>query len=207
MSFFDKIKDIFNFKKEKKKNDFNNEEEMEVKENITEDIKNNEKMKNDTENANTKQKEIQILAEKAFEAKVNGEYKKALKLWDNFCNEYPEAKAQAKARKAKIYIILGKNEKAENELIEFFEWYSNKGSFDYSSSYFTVFISALQDLGFYVGEWADSKDYLKNISGEDVSLDKNLTMKRIQKGLDYLKKNDIWSSSLEEVEKNLGMLS
>lgn len=198
MNFFEKIKDIFNFKKEKK-NDFTNEKE--VKQTIAED------MEDDTKNTNTEQKEIQKLAEKAFEAKVNGEYKKALKLWDDFCNEYPEANAQAKARKAKIYIILGENEKAKNELVEFFDWYSNKGSFDYSSSYFTVFISALQDLGFYVGEWEDSKDYLKNISGEDVSLDKNLTMKRIQKGLDYLKDNDIWSSSLEEVEKNLEMLS
>ena len=198
MNFFEKIKDIFNFKKEKK-NDFTNEKE--VKQTIAEDMEDN------TKNTNTEQKEIQKLAEKAFEAKVNGEYKKALKLWDDFCNEYPEANAQAKARKAKIYIILGENEKAKNELVEFFDWYSNKGSFDYSSSYFTVFISALQDLGFYVGEWEDSKDYLKNISGEDVSLDKNLTMKRIQKGLDYLKDNDIWSSSLEEVEKNLEMLS
>lgn len=201
MNLIDKIKDIFYFKKEKKKDDFTNNEEKEIKQNITENMVNN------AENTNTKQKEIQILAEKAFEAKINGEYKKALKLWDEFSNEYPEAKAQVKARKAKIYIILGENEKAKKELVEFFEWYSNKGSFDYSSSYFTVFISALQDLGFYAGEWEDDDVYLKNISGEDISLDKNLTMERIQCGLDYLKKHDIWSSSLEEVEKNLGILS
>ena len=205
MKFFDKIKDIFNFKKEsqKKENSVSTTEPA-TKEKISESEVNEIKDENTEQ---TEQKEIQILAEKAFEAKVNGEYDRALKLWNEFCEEYPEAKAQAKARKAKIYIIIGQNDKAEKELLEFFEWYSNKGSFDYSSSYFTVFISALQDLGFYAEEWEDSDDYLKNISGEDISLNKRLTMKRIQSGLNYLKNNDIWSSSLEEVEKNLGALS
>ena len=202
MKLFDKIKDIFNFKKTNKKKE-NRDEYQEN--NKVEEINENEKSKK--REKDTEQKEIQILAEKAFEAKVNGEYEKALKLWNDFCKEYPEAEAQAKARKAKIYIILGKNKKAEKELLEFFKWYSTKGSFDYSSSYFTVFISALQDLGFYAEEWEDNDEYLKNISGEDVSLDKRLTMQRIQSGLDYLKDNDIWSSSLEEVEKNLGVLS
>jgi len=205
MKFFDKIKDIFNFKKEsqKKENSVSTTEPA-TKEKISESEVNEIKDENTEQ---TEQKEIQILAEKAFEAKVNGEYDRALKLWNEFCEEYPEAKAQAKARKAKIYIIVGQNDKAEKELLEFFDWYSNKGSFDYSSSYFTVFISALQDLGFYAEEWEDSDDYLKNISGEDISLNKRLTMKRIQSGLNYLKNNDIWSSSLEEVEKNLGALS
>ncbi|MFW6026616.1 MAG: hypothetical protein ACOCRX_09755 [Candidatus Woesearchaeota archaeon] len=195
MSFLDKIKEFFNFEKEEEIDEENiNEEEIKIKKEFT--------SKNET-----KQKEIQLLAEKAFEAKMSGNYKKALKLWDDFSSEFPEAKAQAKARKAKLYIILDNKEKAKDELLSFFKWYSEKGSFDYSSGYFTVFISALQDLGFYTKEWSDEDDYIKNISGKDISLDKNLTMERIAEGLDYLKDNDIWSSSLEEVEKNLGILS
>lgn len=195
MSFLDKIKDFFNFEKEEEITEENiNEEEIKIKKEFT--------SKDETE-----QKEIQRLAEKAFEAKMNGDYDKALKLWDDFSSEFPEAEAQAKARKAKLYIILDNKEKAKDELISFFKWYSDKGSFDYSSGYFTVFISALQDLGFYTKEWSDKDDYIKNISGEDISLDKKLTMERIAEGLEYLKENDIWSSSLEEVEKNLGILS
>ena len=202
MKFFDKIKDIFKFNKSKKEDKSRIEDKEDKNNESSKETKINQNREKDIE-----QKEIQILAEKAFKAKVQGKYKKALQLWNEFCEEYPEAKAQAKARKAKIYIILGQTDKAEEELLEFFEWYSTKGSFDYSSSYFTVFISALQDLGFYSEEWEDNDDYLKNISGEDVSLDKRLTMERIQSGLDYLKKHDVWSSSLEEVEKNLGTLS
>ncbi|MGM0409407.1 MAG: hypothetical protein ACQEQF_01490 [Bacillota bacterium] len=195
MSFLDKIKEFFNFEKEKEIDEENiNEEEIKIKKEFV--------SKDETE-----QKEIQLLAEKAFEAKMNGNYEKALKLWEDFSSEFPEAKAQAKTRKAKLYIILDNKEKAKDELLSFFKWYSEKGSFDYSSGYFTVFISALQDLGFYTKEWSDEDDYIKNISGEDISLDKKLTMERIAKGLDYLKENDIWSSSLEEVEKNLGILS
>ncbi len=195
MTFLDKIKDFFSFENEKEIDENKlDEKELKIKKEFT--------SKDETE-----QKEIQLLAEKAFEAKMNGNYEKALKLWDDFSSEFPEAEAQAKARKAKLYIILDDKEKAKDELISFFKWYSDKGSFNYSSGYFTIFISALQDLGFYTKEWSDEVNYIKNISGEDISLDKKLTMERIAAGLEYLKENDIWSSSLEEVEKNLGILS
>ena len=202
MSFLDSIKKFFNF--QKGKDDFEDIDKKET-DNVELEEKANKKCEDNTEQK--EQKEIQVMAKKAFEAKMNGEFDKALSLWDDFSDKFPEAKVQAKARKAKIYIILDKKKAAEKELISFFKWYSEKGSFDYNSRYFTVFISALQDLGFYVDDWPDKEKYIKNISGEDVSLDKKITMQRIESGLKYLKEKNIWSSSLEEVEKNLGMLS
>ena len=206
MSFLDNIKKFLNLNKNKETKEIEEINKFEQRKKDENDLNKDERDLNKDENE-TKQKEIQIMAEKAFEAKMNGEYEKALNLWDDFSEQFPEAEAQAKARKAKIYIIIDNKEAAEKELLSFFKWYSEKGSFDYSSRYFTVFISALQDLGFYTDDWPDSEKYIKNISGEDVSLSKKITMQRIESGLEYLKENNIWSSSLEEVEKNLGMLS
>jgi hypothetical protein len=110
------------------------------------------------------------------------------------------------ARKARIYIIMNRNNIAKKELLKFFEWYSQKEAFNYKSRHFAILISALQDLGYLSGDWPDEGDYLKNISGSDISLKRDVTVKRIKKGLACIKEGDIWSPALGEVEDNLGRL-
>lgn len=158
------------------------------------------------DNKDGEQDEMIELAEKAYNARVNGDLDKALSLWGEFSSEYPENKHQAMARKARIYIVRHDEKAAQKELLAFFEWYSQKESFNYNSKYFTILISALQDLGYIVDEWPDEDDYIANLSGENVSLHKDLTVKRIKAALLYLRQEEIWSSALEEVENNLDML-
>ncbi|MFW5855729.1 MAG: hypothetical protein ACOCVB_00500 [Bacillota bacterium] len=191
MSLWDSIKNLFKKNKKQHKKQINNKSD-------------NEKILDDVNDLEGEKKE---LAEKAFKARVNGDYNKALSYWQEFADKFPENEPQAMARRARIYILKNENNKGQEELFAFFRWYCQRESFNYNSRYFTIFISALQDLGYFCRDWPDSEQYLRNLAGDDVSLDKTKTMARIKAGLDCLKEEGIWSEALSQVRENLSALN
>ncbi|MFW6381602.1 MAG: hypothetical protein ACOCZ3_03575 [Bacillota bacterium] len=168
MGIIDRVKDIFNFKKE--------------------------------------DKTPEARFEQARESRLDGELQEALDHWNRLQEESPEFKPRVNIGRARVYILMGKSNPARRELMEFMEWYCQRESVDYNSTFFTIFISALQDLGYLEGDWPDKQQYLDNLAGSDITLDRSQVVDRIQQGLEILKEEGLWTEDLKLIKDNIARL-
>ncbi|MFW5986394.1 MAG: hypothetical protein ACOCQH_03430 [Halanaerobiales bacterium] len=194
MGIFEKVKNIF----KNRSTEGENREERAVQDSSNKDFISAK------EGAETG--ELEKLLQKEYELKMQKKYQACLDLWEGYVEENPKLVHLGRVRRAKIHILQEDKERAEGELLTFIDWYTSQGKINYQGNYFAIFISVLQDLGYLHGRWKDKKEYLANLSGEDIKLQRDKTMARIKKGLEILEERDCWTQALEQIKENIDLI-